>query len=98
MRGNSIWEEGIWLAESKTLLVVEHIPTVRHFYVSKKEKLKRKKKGEKLRRQQNTLHQLRKRRHIGPKCRESPPTKEKNKSFSLGCVGVGFGAPVIAMA
>jgi hypothetical protein len=25
----------------------------------------------------HSLHQLRKRRHIGPKCRESPPPKEK---------------------
>jgi len=49
----------------------------------KEKKRKEKKRKEKLRRQQNTqtlkhsLHQLRKMRHIGPKCSESPPPKEK---------------------
>jgi len=31
----------------------------------------------------HSLHQLRKRRHIGPKCRESPPPKEKKTSGDL---------------
>ena len=32
----------------------------------------------------HSLHQLRKRRHIGPKCRESPPPKEKENLWGSG--------------
>ena len=33
---------------------------------------------------QHSLYQLRKRRHIGPKCRESSPSKEKENSWGSG--------------
>jgi len=45
---------------------------------SKKEKKRKTTQAEK-----HSLHQLRKRRHIGPKCRESPPPKVKRKLVGI---------------
>jgi hypothetical protein len=36
----------------------------------------------------HSLHQLRKRRHIGPKCHESPTTKGKRKWGSGGGLAI----------
>jgi len=37
----------------------------------------------------HSLHQLRKRRHIGPKCRESPPPTTRCWLFHSVCAGLG---------